>query len=187
MKTSKQEIEFLRESNAIEGEYSNEAMKGAINAWTYANKKRFKNPTVGYIEKIHKELMTPLKPEIAGKIRSCGVTIGGKLKKKTSPYIISEQLREWLEKYWNVEKEELIKEAHVAFEEIHPFVDGNGRTGRILFNVMRFNTGYPIMIIKESERQDYYNWFKTPEEIANYEIEKDKSLLAFFKDYLGEI
>lgn len=57
------------------------------------------------------------------------------------------------------------KLSHIAFETIHPFVDGNGRTGRMLYywRLMRRNEyGMlpPAKIIKLEDRQAYYDWFR---------------------------
>ena len=53
-----------------------------------------------------------------------------------------------------------IKMSHVEFEEIHPFVDGNGRTGRILMNLYRIYMGFPILIIHTGkEQKEYYSWW----------------------------
>jgi len=48
--------------------------------------------------------------------------------------------------------------SHAFFEEIHPFTDGNGRTGRILLNYILISNGYPLVIIKgtDKKKQDYY-------------------------------
>ena len=49
--------------------------------------------------------------------------------------------------------------AHTLFESIHPFSDGNGRTGRILLNYLAISQGYPPIVIKgisSSEREQYY-------------------------------
>jgi hypothetical protein len=49
---------------------------------------------------------------------------------------------------------------HVSFEHLHPFRDGNGRVGRILYNWQRLKLGLPIHVIKYEDRWEYYNWFK---------------------------
>jgi len=46
---------------------------------------------------------------------------------------------------------------HAVFEEIHPFVDGNGRTGRLLLNLMLQEKGFPPIIIFFEQRQAYYS------------------------------
>lgn len=45
---------------------------------------------------------------------------------------------------------------HEKFEKIHPFYDGNGRTGRMIMNLMLLRVGLPPLIIKNKGRQDYY-------------------------------
>lgn len=56
--------------------------------------------------------------------------------------------------------------SHAFFEEIHPFEDGNGRTGRILLNYILISKGYPLVIIKGVER-DKQKYYKALEEIDN--------------------
>lgn len=50
---------------------------------------------------------------------------------------------------------ERLARVHVGFEQIHPFIDGNGRTGRLLLNLMLARTGYPPAIIQKRERNRY--------------------------------
>jgi Fic/DOC family len=50
---------------------------------------------------------------------------------------------------------ESIAAAHAAFERIHPFLDGNGRTGRLLLNLVLVRMGYPPVIIYKRDRSEY--------------------------------
>lgn len=49
---------------------------------------------------------------------------------------------------------------HLEFEYIHPFVDGNGRIGRVLVNYQLLQLGFPPIIIRDKEKQTYYKGFK---------------------------
>ncbi len=151
-----EEIEFLKESNAIEREYSEEALEDAKHAWNFAKKHRHKFD-IEFIKLIHQELMRRLNPRIAGKIRKCDIWVGGR--KGYNPEEIIEELQIICDgqplngeaaKYW-----------HIQFEKIHPFEDGNGRVGRILMNIQRLKIDLPLLIIHEGEEQQrYYRWFK---------------------------
>jgi fido (protein-threonine AMPylation protein) len=160
------ELDFLSESNKIEGEYSYEALEDAHKAWKFAKKrKKGDNITIDFICAIHKRLMKHLNPRIAGKIRDIKVWVGNKdhYRDCTDPTTIRDDLRmlcnHGLNPYYL--GEEWIKKWHIQFEKIHPFEDGNGRTGRILMNMQRLEIGLPLLIIHEGKEQfEYYKWFK---------------------------
>lgn len=155
----KKEIEFLKESNAIEREYSDEALQNAKQAWTMACLSSKEFNSIAYILGVHRRLMKRLNPRIAGKIRKCDVWVGDR--KCLNPKEIMKCLEAWCKSYAKEKTEEGIKEAHIKFEKIHPFEDGNGRVGRILMNIQRLKVKLPILIIHEGEEQmEYYKWFK---------------------------
>lgn len=169
---NKKEIEFLKESNAIEREYSEEALEDSKDAWILA--KRNKGVIdIKFICKIHRQIMKTLNPEIAGKIRDKDVWVGSQSKgfrKCLDPKLIKEDLSILCTTYNTISKfikknefdykKMIIKNWHIEFEKIHPFFDGNGRTGRILMNIQRLQLGLPLLIIHEGlEQQKYYKWF----------------------------
>jgi Fic family protein len=74
-------------------------------------------------------------------------------------------INEWLDLFVNFVKEleksfdfNKLSVSHGFFEEIHPFEDGNGRTGRIILNYILISNGYPLVIIKgeEKSKKTYY-------------------------------
>lgn len=162
--------EFLQQSNFIEREYSDQALSDAEVAWAWAQLTYGDKPMdIKGILGIHKLLMTNLRPDIAGKIRDCGVYIGGQYKPFLNKTMIEADLfmKVIFEMIARIDgtkknKEDKCKRVHIAFEGIHPFVDGNGRVGRILYNFHRLKMGLPIHVIHEGdEQQKYYSWFRS--------------------------
>ena len=54
---------------------------------------------------------------------------------------------------------ERVARFHLEFESIHPFIDGNGRTGRLLMNFELMQNGYPPINVKFTDRKRYYEAF----------------------------
>ena len=150
--------EFLRESNAIEGVFDEGALKQALYAWLYIIGEE--KLTTGAVLKTHKILMLnqPLTPDLRGYFRRFGVRIGARYGKPWKR--VPELMAQWVENNKGKKTEEEIKQLHIDYEMIHPFADGNGRTGRIFMNWLRLKNGFDILVIKESEKSKYYKWFQ---------------------------
>lgn len=153
------EEEFIRESNAIEGVYNEDSFTQAMYAWEYLKTKKELTPHV--IKKTHKILMLnqSLQPDQKGYFRKCPVYIGGREAFRWE--LIQTAIEHWCEYIVSSHNEMAIQEDHVRYEKIHPFIDGNGRTGRMFMNWQRLKAGLPILVIHEGKEQmEYYRWFK---------------------------
>lgn len=161
---------FLRESNAIEGEYREQAFEDAMIAWEYLKgmgEHAWQSEACLWT---HYFLMHNINPIIAGKYRECDVSIGGNIKPFISVDLITSDVKySFMGIAKSIEnkdilsahqKERFAKEEHVKFEYIHPFEDGNGRVGRMYWNLHRLQFGLPIDVILESEKDIYYDWFQ---------------------------
>jgi len=134
------------------------------------------------------------RPEDKGVYRKIPVTILGSSHNPISPYLISKKMEdllislvEWYSKKHIIETIALF---HLHFESIHPFIDGNGRTGRLLINLMLMQQGYLAINIKYTNRLKYYKCFEDFHKTNNpklmiklvYDLLKDE-----MKKYIGKL
>lgn len=118
--------------------------------------------TESVIKNIH-SLVLMDKPQDKGVYRSIPVRIMGAYAEPVQPYLIEPKMTELLGR--NKEREqtmhviERIARFHLEFEGIHPFIDGNGRTGRLILNLDLLRNGYPPINVKFTERKRYYDAF----------------------------
>lgn len=112
------------------------------------------------IKQIHYLVLADQK-EDRGVFRRVPVRIMGAKHEPVQPYLIEPKLTELLLKFNSSDENMITKLArfHIEFEGIHPFIDGNGRTGRLLVNLELMKAGYPPIDIKFTDRVAYYNAF----------------------------
>ena len=89
------------------------------------------------------------------------------------PDAVPYQMQQLLFDYEHSDLDDLLKVAdfHIRFEHIHPFVDGNGRTGRLLINHMLLQKDMMPVVIKSEDRSRYF------ELLANYDRDGLKAMI----------
>lgn len=119
--------------------------------------------TIEMILSLHKMLISNIRDDIAGRFRRDNeyVRVGSHI--APAPQEISERLEKMFAEYNASSHEHIIKriaQLHHAFEYTHPFIDGNGRMGRVMNNYLLIREGFVPINIKFIDRQNYYEAFK---------------------------
>lgn len=114
----------------------------------------------GIIKQIHCLVLAD-KREDRGVYRRVPVRIMGAQHEPVQPYLIEPKMEQLLYDFAASTEHIVTKLArfHIEFEGIHPFIDGNGRTGRLLVNLELMKYGFPPIDIKFTDRIAYYNAF----------------------------
>lgn len=134
------------------------------------------------IKQIHYLVLADKKDD-RGVFRRLPVRIMGAAHEPVQPYLIVPKMEELLRNYLASEEHIVTKLArfHIEFEGIHPFIDGNGRTGRLLVNLELMKAGYPPIDIKFTDRIAYYNAFD------EYHVKHNlKAMESLFAKYINE-
>lgn len=124
-----------------------------------------------YILQIHKIILSGIDDTNAGFYRSVRVRISGSQTILPNPLKVPDLMKDFSE--WLVKKDNdmLMKaiEAHYRLVTIHPFIDGNGRTARLLLNSMLLENGYVPIIIRTIDRRRYLSALETYQTKENSE------------------
>lgn len=111
---------------------------------------------------LHRLVVEGIKDTEPGQYRSKPVIITGTTYVPPQPADVPGQMKAFLEEklpQWLASEHpvHVAALAHLELVTIHPFLDGNGRTARLLMNLLLMKSGYPITIIPPVLRQDYIN------------------------------
>ena len=148
-----------------------------------------------FSEKVIKEIHSLVlmdRREDRGVYRRIPVYISNTNYQPPQPYLIPKLMEDLILKYQKQLTQchiiVAIANFHIQFESIHPFIDGNGRTGRLLLNFELMKNGYLPIDIKFSDRRSYYDCFSVYHKcndilpmvklIANYELLELNKLLS---------
>jgi len=113
-----------------------------------------------HVRQIHKLVLARIDDENAGQYRRTQIQIAGTQYIPPEAWEVPQRMQGWESWLREVGSElhpvSLAAQAHHKLVAIHPFVDGNGRTARLVMNLVLFQHGYPPTVILRANRRQYY-------------------------------
>lgn len=105
------------------------------------------------IKEIHAIILHSIDKENAGVYRNVSVMISGSEHMPPAPYLIEEQMNRFIDQFKQMQADKvhpvlIAAYLHSELVKVHPFIDGNGRTSRLLMNLYLLRTGYVIINLK---------------------------------------
>ena len=142
---------YIRESNLIENIDDPKEDKQSMSAWLWLlQQKKLDQGIICHLQKRITLHQDDLQPDQRGYYRKIQVWVGDH--KPPAAHLVKGMMDNWLLDYKKLGP----LQAHIRFETIHPFVDGNGRTGRMLMWWHELHTGKLPTLYKASERGEVY-------------------------------
>ena len=112
------------------------------------------------IRNIHQLILKNIDDENAGRYRQQNVLISGATTNPPDYTLLNDKMAQFIDWYnteaFNLHSVERAAKVHADFVGVHPFVDGNGRTSRLLMNLELMKAGYPPSVITVENRLAYY-------------------------------
>ena len=114
-----------------------------------------------HVRQIHGLVLARIDDDNAGQYRNMPVRIAGSIHEPPPAWQIPAVMNDWAKWLAAAEAKQLdtvslAAIAHHKLVEVHPFIDGNGRTARLIMNIILMRDGYPPAIIATANRQQYY-------------------------------
>jgi Fic family protein len=129
--------------------------------YKFAEKERKQNFSEVTLRTLHQLVLRETKSGEAGKYRTGNVMITGSSHTPPDAHEVPHKIKEmfeWIRKYRNkIHIVELSAIVHHMITGIHPFTDGNGRTARLVMNLLLLQRGYPMAVILNNDRRKYYD------------------------------
>lgn len=123
---------------------------------------------------IHSIILNKIDDANKGKYRNVAVRLKGSQTILPNPFKVPELMEEfikWLQSQTNEHPIKIALDTHFKLVSIHPFVDGNGRTARLVMNLILMQEGYPPAIIRKEDRSAYINSLEigqTKDDLTDY-------------------
>ncbi len=134
---------------------------GHAEAYNYMYSLLYKKINESDVLHLHKLFFHAIDLKNAGKYRKCNVSITGSEfippGYKEVPTLMSQHVHNLNKTSRKLHPLEWISDLHGEFESIHPFIDGNGRIGRLIMNLLSLKHGYCPVIIPPIKRREYIN------------------------------
>lgn len=129
------------------------------------------------IKEIHALILHGIDRENAGRYRTVPVMISGSTHMPPQPYLIEKQMEDFMLRFRQMEEEKvhpvlIAAYLHDELVRIHPFIDGNGRTSRLLMNLYLLRHGYVIITLKGSNDAKL-NYYKALEKSHTEQLPED--------------
>ncbi len=182
----------------IEGKTLREHLeaKNTAEGFDFILKNKDKKISENLILDIHKIILQKIDDSNAGKYRNIPVRIAGSRVVLPNPIKVPELMQRFIEKikrYKNKSSIELAINVHYELVSIHPFVDGNGRTARLLMNLILLSANFPVAVIEKEQRNKYiksiekYQLENKSEDYYNFMLKAVEKGIDFYLDEMSKI